>query len=68
MRAEEKRQKAKGKMGDGNGERKVEGKRQKAKGDGGMGDFPLPISCYASKLHDPGSEALAVRELAWKFR
>jgi hypothetical protein len=26
------------------------------------------VSCYASKLHNPGSEALAARELAWKFR
>jgi hypothetical protein len=26
------------------------------------------VSCYASKLHDPGSETLAARELAWKFR
>jgi hypothetical protein len=26
------------------------------------------ISCYASRLHDPSSEALAVRDLAWKFR
>jgi hypothetical protein len=28
----------------------------------------LMLSCYASKLHDPGSEALAARESAWKFR
>jgi hypothetical protein len=28
----------------------------------------IRISCYASKLHDPGSEALAARESAWKFR
>jgi hypothetical protein len=33
-----------------------------------LGIFAGLVSCYASKLHDPGSEALAARELAWKFR